>query len=102
MRIVRWFQTLALLAVVACEHSNIAEAKPTDHAAAKRSYPVTKSDEEWKKVLSPEQYRILRESGTERAFTGKYWDHHAAGTYVCAACQQELFAADTKFDSGTG
>jgi len=63
---------------------------------------VIKSDEEWKEVLSPEEYRILREKGTERAFTGKYWDHHELGTYICAACGTELFESDTKFDSGCG
>lgn len=63
---------------------------------------VIKSDEEWKEALSPEEYRILREKGTERAFTGKYWDHHELGTYICAACGTELFESDTKFDSGCG
>jgi peptide-methionine (R)-S-oxide reductase len=59
-------------------------------------------EDEWKKKLDPEAYRILREGGTERAFTGKYWNHHEDGTYVCAGCQQELFSSKTKFDSGTG
>jgi peptide-methionine (R)-S-oxide reductase len=63
---------------------------------------VTKTNEEWKKQLTPEQFRILREKGTERAFTGKYWDNHEAGTYRCAACGQPLFSSDTKFDSDTG
>lgn len=63
---------------------------------------VIKSDEEWKKELTPEQYRILREKGTERAFTGKYWDHNEIGIYICAACGTELFESDTKFDSGCG
>lgn len=63
---------------------------------------VIKSNEDWKKELSQEQYHILREKGTERAFTGKYWDHHEIGTYVCAACGTELFESDTKFDSGCG
>ena len=63
---------------------------------------VEKSEQEWLKSLSPEQYRILREKGTERAFTGKYWNNHEKGTYVCAACGQPLFRSETKFDSGTG
>jgi peptide-methionine (R)-S-oxide reductase len=61
-----------------------------------------KSDEEWKKTLTPEQYRVARQAGTERAFTGKYWNEHRSGTYVCAACGQPLFSSETKFDSGTG
>jgi peptide-methionine (R)-S-oxide reductase len=53
-------------------------------------------------VLTPTQYQVLRQKGTERAFTGAYWDHHEKGVYVCAACGLELFGSDTKFDSGTG
>lgn len=63
---------------------------------------VIKSNDEWKKVLSDQQFYVLRQSGTERAFTGPYWDDHAPGTYVCAACGQVLFQATAKFDSGTG
>ncbi|MFN6378489.1 MAG: peptide-methionine (R)-S-oxide reductase MsrB [Flavobacteriales bacterium] len=63
---------------------------------------IIKSDEEWKKELTPEQYRILREKGTERAFTGEYWDNHEDGIYLCAGCGEPLFDSNTKFDSGTG
>ena len=59
-------------------------------------------DEELKKKLTPEQYQVMREGGTEPAFTGKYWDEHTPGMYKCAVCGTELFSSDTKFDSGTG
>ncbi len=63
---------------------------------------IRKSDEEWAEQLTPDQFRVTRQHGTERAFTGVYWDHHADGTYRCVACGAPLFASDTKFDSGTG
>jgi len=63
---------------------------------------VIKSEEEWQQLLSPEQYAVCRLKGTERAFTGAYWDHHAPGTYRCAACAASLFSSDAKFESGTG
>jgi peptide-methionine (R)-S-oxide reductase len=59
-------------------------------------------DAEWREKLSPEQYRVLREKGTERAFTGHLWDHHDQGGYLCAGCGQELFRSEHKFESGTG
>ncbi|MCA6361765.1 MAG: peptide-methionine (R)-S-oxide reductase MsrB [Bacteroidetes bacterium] len=61
-----------------------------------------KPDEEWRKQLSPFQYYVLREKGTERAFTGEFWNHHATGIYRCAGCGTDLFASDQKFDSGCG
>ncbi len=63
---------------------------------------VEKSDAEWRKLLTGEQYQILRKAGTERAFTGKTWNNHEKGTYVCAACKLPLFSSTTKFESGTG
>ncbi|EMR04475.1 peptide-methionine (R)-S-oxide reductase MsrB [Cesiribacter andamanensis] len=63
---------------------------------------VEKTDAQWRQELSPEQYKVLREKGTERAFTGKYNDHKEKGIYRCAACNNELFSSETKFDSGTG
>lgn len=66
------------------------------------SVKVKKSDQEWQQELTPDQYRVLREKGTERAFAGKYHDTKATGVYACAACGQELFTSETKFDSGSG
>jgi peptide-methionine (R)-S-oxide reductase len=71
-------------------------------AAATEKDPMTMTDEEWKKKLTPTQYHVLREKGTERAFTGKYWNTKDPGSYKCAGCGEVLFTSDSKFDSGCG
>src|SRR5215208_397965 len=63
---------------------------------------IVKSDEEWRKNLTPEQYQVTRQAGTERAFTGAYWDHHGEGVYRCVCCGNPLFRSREKFESGTG
>jgi peptide-methionine (R)-S-oxide reductase len=71
-------------------------------ASGTTSYPVSKSDAQWREELSPAQYRVLREAGTERAFTGEYTDTETTGVYSCRACGAELFRSGTKFHSGCG
>lgn len=89
-----------------CDKSLSAGNPPTSPGSATMpadSPPtVTMTDEEWKKRLTPEQYQVLREKGTERAFTGKYDEFFEKGAYSCAACGEELFTSDTKFNSGCG
>jgi peptide-methionine (R)-S-oxide reductase len=63
---------------------------------------IQKTDAEWRQMLTPEQFEVARQKGTERAFTGKYWDLHDNGMYLCVCCGNELFTSETKFDSGCG
>ncbi len=63
---------------------------------------VVKSDDDWRRELTPQQFAVMRQKGTERAFTGALWDHHESGVYKCAGCGTPLFRSDEKFDSGTG
>ncbi|MBS0001112.1 MAG: peptide-methionine (R)-S-oxide reductase MsrB [Cyclobacteriaceae bacterium] len=67
-----------------------------------KKYPVEKTEKEWKEELTPEQYEVLRKKGTEFAFSGKYYLHKKKGTYLCAACGNELFSSETKYNSGSG
>ena len=66
------------------------------------THKISKSDEEWKKILTSEQFNVCRKKGTERSFTGIYWDSKDTGTYNCSCCSTKLFSSNTKFDSGTG
>ena len=67
-----------------------------------KEYKISKEEQAWRRELNPEAYRVLREKATERAFTGKYWQHKEKGAYLCAACGNELFASDSKYESGSG
>ena len=82
---------LLLLAIILCAAASFAQ-----------KFAVTKTDDEWKKVLTPMQFEVTRQAGTERAFTGEYWNNHDKGTYYCVCCGQPLFSSTTKFESGTG
>lgn len=82
----------ALLAAVLASSTALAEGEKK----------VQKSDAEWKRILTPEQYQVMRCSATERPFTGEYWNHKADGIYTCAGCGADLFSSKTKYDSGSG
>jgi len=87
---------VATMLVSSCSHSQ------TINKNEDMSYPNAKSDEEWKEVLAPFQYQVLRESATERPFMGEYYNSRDTGVYYCAGCGDLLFRSDTKFDSGCG
>lgn len=104
----KYLLTLVLCAVVACGQEG---RKPSAalvsiySSSTKSTVPmnrIEKTDEEWRAILTEDEFRITRKKGTERAFTGSYWNHHASGTYVCRCCETELFPSTTKYDSGSG
>ncbi len=119
MRITTVVMALALMTLLAaCPRPETAATNPDDRVHAARieadpaplgepeggcmGEPIERTDAEWREILTPQQYHVLRQKGTERAFTGAYHATKEPGVYVCAACEQELFPSETKFDSGTG
>ncbi|WP_313808226.1 peptide-methionine (R)-S-oxide reductase MsrB [Flavobacterium sp.] len=92
---------IVLLFIVSCFVSCTAQEKKKV-AVTSASTEIPKTEAEWKAKLTPEQYEVLREKGTERPFTGEYWKHFDKGMYVCAACENPLFTSDAKFDSECG
>ncbi len=100
-----WIRPIAYLVILALGVAAVVAWGPAaqvEHHKPSSKDAVIKTDAEWKKILTPAQYNVLRLKGTETAFSGKYWDNHKDGVYVCAACGQELFSSKTKFESGTG
>ncbi|MFT5232519.1 MAG: peptide-methionine (R)-S-oxide reductase [Candidatus Krumholzibacteriia bacterium] len=94
----RFRPAMVSVPMMAVMTSPIAKGKP----AGEKKDAVQKTDAEWKKELTDQQYQVTRCSATERPFTGKYWDHHDDGIYLCVGCGAELFASNTKFESGSG
>jgi peptide-methionine (R)-S-oxide reductase len=119
-RIIKWMLGISVVVAASCTDGRRTESAPAhapnkapvsahagatptaEPSGAAQGEAIVKTEEQWKNELTPEQFRILREKGTERAFTGKYWNTKDSGTYRCAACKAELFTSDTKFDSGCG
>jgi peptide-methionine (R)-S-oxide reductase len=91
-----------ILAGIVCLGLSALHAADPSREGKNQMNKIEKTDAEWQKVLTPEQFRITRKKGTERAFTGEYWNHHEDGVYRCVGCGHELFSSRTKFDSGTG
>ena len=93
---------LMIVAIAALFLALRGDAPPTERTGNSRKERIMKSDEEWKKTLTAEQYKVTRKKGTERAFTGEYWNNHDDGVFHCVCCGQPLFDSTTKFESGTG
>jgi peptide-methionine (R)-S-oxide reductase len=96
------FYLILAFSFVSCNSNSQNKLSTNSKPTSTMSEKVVKTEDEWKKVLSPEQYEVLREKGTEMPYSGKYYLHKEKGVYVCAACGAELFRSDTKFDAGCG
>ena len=96
MKLLQITAFLFALSLIACGQEK------SKNTSDKNQYAVNKTEAEWKNSLTPIQFEVLRQKGTEIAFTGALWDNHETGVYVCAGCQQELFSSETKFESGSG
>ncbi len=101
-----FFISLIFAGTAACRQGKAIEASMFQNEKPEKTKTmqtkIVKSNEEWQKELTPQQYHVTREKGTERAFTGEYWDNHEVGVYRCVNCGEPLFTSDTKFESGTG
>ncbi len=98
--------TFSVLAIAGEQNIPLTKNQIRLYSATQKGFIMTdkviKSDQEWKKELTPEQFEVARKKGTEAPFTGKYWNNHEQGTYKCVCCGTDLFSSDTKFESGTG
>lgn len=103
MKIKKYMLLLTLFGIFIFSGIGIAKEKQSQKANQRmKMHKVIKSEKEWKNILTPEQFQVMRKKGTERAFTGKYYHNKEKGIYLCAACGNELFNSDTKYDSGSG
>jgi peptide-methionine (R)-S-oxide reductase len=105
IKICALFLLMISFATISCSQEKEADMqtnKQQNFKVMSQQEAANKSEDQWKKELTEDEYRILREQGTERAFSGKYYDHKEDGVYRCAACSQPLFSSETKYESGTG
>lgn len=98
----KWFIIFILVFIATCVKTDIQENSDIKDDKGEYMFEIEKTEEEWRKELPPDVYYIMREKGTERPFSGEYYDHKEKGVYHCAACGNKLFGSEAKFESGTG